>query len=198
MPLPSTGQLWREWFWIGLQSFGGGNATFALIRQSFVERKEWVEAGEFNRLFALVQLAPGINLLALNILIGRKLLGWRGVLLSLLGLLLPSVTVTTLLTAGYAKVQHTAIAQHAMHGFVPAVVGLGCVTSFQMAYTALKETKKEGRFNLVVALVVLALSGFLVGGWEWPLLPVIFLAGSLQASATAWRGRKPQAEEPLP
>ena len=84
----------------GLQSFGGGNATFALIRQTFVERQRWIEAEEFNRLFALVQIAPGINLLALTILIGKRLLGGRGILLSLFGLLLPSVGMTTLLTAG--------------------------------------------------------------------------------------------------
>ena len=144
-PHPTAGRLLREWLLIGLQSFGGGNATFALIRQTFVDRERWIGAEEFNRLFALVQIAPGINLLALTILIGKRLLGWRGILLSLFGLLLPSVAVTTLLTAGYARVQHTAIAQNAMHGFLPATVGLGCVTSIQMAYTALVEAKREGR-----------------------------------------------------
>lgn len=195
---PSSGQLLREWLLIGLQSFGGGNATFALIRQSFVERKGWIEAGEFNRLFALVQITPGINLLALNILIGKRLLGWRGILISLFGLLLPSVAVTTLLTAGYARVQHTAIAQNALHGFLPATVGLGCVTSIQMAHTSLKEAKKEGRLSLVLGLVLLVASGLAVGKLGWAVLPVLFLAGCIQATATGWLRRKAPLEEPTP
>ena len=193
---PTGGRLLREWLLIGLQSFGGGNTTFALIRQAFVERTRWIEAEEFNRLFALVQIAPGINLLALNILIGKRLLGWRGIPLSLFGLLLPSVTVTTLLTAGYARVQHTAIAQNALHGFLPATVGLGCVTSIQMARTGLMEAKKEGRLSLALGLCVLAASGLAVGLLGWAVLPVLFLAGCIQASATGWRRHKPQPEEP--
>ena len=195
---PSSGQLLREWLLIGLQSFGGGNATFALIRQSFVERKCWIEAGEFNRLFALVQIAPGINLLALNILIGKRLLGWRGILISLFGLLLPSVAVTTLLTAGYARVQHTQIARNALHGFLPATVGLGCVTSIQMAHTSLKEAKKEGRLSLVIGLVLLGASGWAVGKLGWAVLPVLFLAGCIQATATGWLRRKASQGEPPP
>ncbi len=197
-PLPTPGLLLREWLLIGLQSFGGGNATFALIRQTFVERRHWIEAGEFNRLFALVQIAPGINLLALTILIGKRLLGWRGILLSLFGLLLPSVAVTTLLTAGYARVQHTAIAQNALHGFLPATVGLGCVTSIQMAYTGLAEAKREGRLSLVLGLCVLVASGLAVGRLGLAVLPALFLGGCIQALATGRRGRKPPVEEPTP
>ena len=198
IPLPTAGQLLREWLLIGLQSFGGGNATFALIRQTFVERKRWIEAEEFNRLFALVQIAPGINLLALTILLGKRLLGWRGIVVSLFGLLLPSVTVTTLLTAGYARVQHTAIAQNALHGFLPATVGLGCVTSIRMARTSLMEAKKEGGLSLILGLGVLAASGLAVGLLGWAVLPVLFLAGCIQASASGWRRHKPQSEEPTP
>jgi len=194
----TSGQLLREWLLIGLQSFGGGNATFALIRQTFVERKGWIEAGEFNRLFALVQIAPGINLLALNILIGKRLLGWRGIVISLFGLLLPSVAVATLLTAGYARVQHTTVAQNALHGFLPATVGLGCVTSIQMAHTSLKEAKKEGRLSLGLGLALLAGSGLAVGKLGWAVLPVLFLAGSIQAAATGWLRRKTPIEEPTP
>jgi len=196
--LPSPSQLLREWLLIGLQSFGGGNATFALIRQTFVERKHWIDAGEFNRLFALVQITPGINLLALNILIGKRLLGWRGILISLFGLLLPSVAVATLLTAGYARVQHTSIAQNALHGFLPATVGLGCVTSIQMAHTSLKEAKKEGRLSLILGLALLAASGLAVGKLGWAVLPVLFLAGCIQATATGWLRRKAPKEEPTP
>ena len=195
---PTAGLLLREWLLIGLQSFGGGNATFALIRQTFVERRHWIEPGEFNRLFALVQIAPGINLLALTIVIGKRLLGWRGLLLSLFGLLLPSVVLTTLLTAGYAHIQNTVIAKNALRGFLPATVGLGILTSGQMARSSLLEAKKEGRLSLSVSIGVLLTSGLMIGRLGWAVLPTLFLAGSVQAAVTAWQRRGVPQEEPTP
>ena len=192
---PTAGRLLREWLLIGFQSFGGGNATFALIRQTFVERQRWIAPEEFNRMFALVQITPGINLLALNILLGKRLLGWRGIVLSLFGLLLPSVVLTTLLTAGYAHVQHTALARNALRGFLPATVGLGVLTAVQMAHTNLRTAKKEGRLSLGLSLGILMTSGLMVGLLGWAVLPVLFLAGCVQGAATGWRKRRPPAEE---
>jgi len=37
-----------------------------------VEERGWVEEEEFARFWALCQIAPGINLIALTILIGEK------------------------------------------------------------------------------------------------------------------------------
>src|SRR5438105_7826591 len=95
---PSPRLFLRVWLGLGLQSFGGGAATLTLIRRAAVEQYGWLSEAEFTRAWALVQIAPGINLLALTILIGRRTLGAKGIALALLGLLLPSVTVTVLLT----------------------------------------------------------------------------------------------------
>src|SRR4051812_17220439 len=79
------------WFLIGLQSFGGGSATLFLIRRAAVEQYQWVSPEDFTRDWALVQAAPGINLLCITILIGHRVAGFLGGLASLLGLMLPSV-----------------------------------------------------------------------------------------------------------
>ena len=83
-----TPSLWLFlWIWLSLgsQSFGGGTATLALIRREVVERREWMDDSEFVRDWALCQIAPGINLLGLTILIGRRLRGFPGVVLAQLG-----------------------------------------------------------------------------------------------------------------
>ena len=104
-PLPAPGELLRVWLSLSVQSFGGGPATLALIHRAFVERNRWIPEAEFTRDWSLCQIAPGINLFALTILIGRRLDGVRGILLSLFGLLLPSVVLTILITAFYARLQ---------------------------------------------------------------------------------------------
>src|SRR5437764_14486880 len=96
---PSPGLLLRLWFTFGLLSFGGGATTLTLIRRAVVERYGWLSDAEFTREWTLCQLAPGINLLALAILIGRRTAGARGSALALLGLTLPGVVVTIGVTA---------------------------------------------------------------------------------------------------
>src|SRR5437588_10925558 len=107
-PAPPRAAPWlilRTWFTFGLHSFGGGATTLTLIRRAVVDRYGWLSEAEFTREWTLCQLAPGINLLALAILIGRRLDGARGIALALVGLLLPSAALTVLITAGYASVQ---------------------------------------------------------------------------------------------
>ena len=80
---PSLWLLLRVWFMLGLQSFGGGMATLYLIQRTTVERYHWLTAAEFSRDWALCQAAPGINLLGMTILIGRKVAGLAGALVAL-------------------------------------------------------------------------------------------------------------------
>jgi chromate transporter len=153
---PSPWQLLAAWLSIGAQSFGGGAATLALIRQSLVLDKKWLTDAQYVEDWAMCQIAPGINLLGFTIIIGRRLAGVWGIAASLAGLLLPSVLATTLLTAGYARFAHLRAVEATLRGVVPAVVGISLVTAFSMARPALAIARREGLGSLVMAVLVLA------------------------------------------
>src|SRR5579872_5446806 len=89
----------RVWLAVGIQSFGGGAATLALMRRAVVDQHHWLTDELFTRDWAICQVTPGINLIAITILIGRRIASARGILLALIGLLFPSVSITILLTA---------------------------------------------------------------------------------------------------
>lgn len=173
---PSRWQLLRAWFAIGAQSFGGGSATLLLIRRSIVERHRWVTDDEVTRAWAICQIPPGINLLALTTLLGWRLGGAWGVAAALAGLLLPSVTLTILLTAAYRSVQELALVQAALRGIVPATIGLGVLMSWQLARPLLLASRREGRRSLLLSVVLFAAAGVLVVIWNVPI--VLALAGS--------------------
>src|SRR5262245_22898768 len=119
-PQPSTWQLFGIWAGIGLQSFGGGASTTLLIQRTFIERRRWLTIEEFTHLWGLCLLTPGINLIAVTALIGKRFGGTRGIVASLAGLLLPSAAITCLLAALFVRVEHTAVARAALRGIVPA------------------------------------------------------------------------------
>jgi chromate transporter len=192
---PSLGRLLSLWLTLGFQSFGGGVATLTLIRRAFVEQHRWLTEAEFTRDWALCQIAPGINLLALTILIGRKLAGAGGVLVALLGLLLPSVSLTILITACYARFHDRAVVQAALRAVIPATVGLGAVTSWNMARPLLQESRREGRFNFGVSLALLIGAGLAAAAGHLPVLLVLCAAGGLEALACWLRSRRKTEEE---
>src|SRR5437867_8495695 len=112
---------WRLlWIWtiIGAQSFGGGSATLYLIRRVAVERYGWLTDEEFTRYWGICQIAPGINILGLVILIGWRVAGAFGAVLALSGLLVPSAAITVALTAAYASIRQTALVHAAIAGVV--------------------------------------------------------------------------------
>ncbi len=174
------------WLALSVQSFGGGTATLTLIRRAAVDQQGWISDAEFSRFWGLVQLAPGINLLALTLLIGRQVAGVRGMALSLLGLLLPSAALTILMTAAYAHVQHRTLVQAALSSIIPAVVGIGLVTAWQIARPLLQASRAKGASSLAVGFLVLLGSG--AAAWvHLPVLAVLLCGGLLGAAGNGRR-----------
>src|SRR5215471_9437348 len=106
---PSPLRLFWIWTVIGAQSFGGGSATLYLIRRVAVERHGWLSDDDFVRYWGICQIAPGINILGLVTLIGWRVAGAPGALLSLCGLLLPSAAITIALTSIYTGIREAPI-----------------------------------------------------------------------------------------
>lgn len=159
-PPPRLAEILGVWFSIGLQSFGGGSITLYLIHQACVTRG-WLSEAGFAKAWALVQISPGINLLKLTGVIGFQLRGWPGLLAALAGLLLPSATITVLMTAGFAAVRDLPAARAAMRGIVPATIGLSLSLAVQMAQSPLAHARRAGRLNLAAHVGMLASAALL-------------------------------------
>jgi len=180
---------WRLlWIWtvIGVQSFGGGSATLYLIRRVAVERYAWLSDEDFARYWGICQVAPGINILGLVILIGFRIAGTWGALVSLTGLLLPSAAITVALTSIYASIRDVAMVRSAIAGVVPATVGLGLLLSFTMVRPLLTAAREDGRASTIVAVGLLLGSTIVASLARVPVLAILWGTGVLYAIAK-WR-----------
>ncbi|MBX3000095.1 MAG: chromate transporter [Caldilineaceae bacterium] len=175
-----TISLWRLfWVWIllGAQSFGGGTATLFMIRRAVVDRHRWLSAEEFTRDWAICQAAPGINLLCMTILVGRRVAGMAGALTALFGLMLPSVAITIAMTALYADLRNQPVIQAALRGVVPATVGLGLLLTVNMVRPLLKASQRESSRSLITSLLIVTGSALAVVIWQLPVILVLCSAG---------------------
>lgn len=177
-------EIFLVFFKLGIQSFGGGSSTLYLVHQACLTHG-WLNDEEFVRAWALVQISPGINLVKLIALIGYQLCGWLGLVASMLGLLLPSATITILMTAGYSAIRTQPLVQAAMRGILPATIGLSLAMTFQLAQSIFTNAYHEGKTRLGVH-ALLFLGAFLLTAWAKisPLI-VMFLTGALAIAAFA-------------
>ncbi|TME00800.1 MAG: chromate transporter [Chloroflexi bacterium] len=154
-PRPSKWQLFRIWASVGLQSFGGGASTTLLIQRAFIEKHNWLSIEEFTHLWNLCVITPGINLVALTVLIGRKLGGVWGIVVSLAGLLLPSATITCLLAATFKQIENQAVVQAVLRGVIPATGAIMLLVGWNFALPIIRRGHKEGVLYLLGSSVVI-------------------------------------------
>ena len=154
-PRPGIWRLFRIWAGIGLQSFGGGASTTFLIQRTFIEKHGWLTMEEFLHLWNLCLLTPGINLVAVTVLIGKKLGGAWGIVASLAGMLVPSAGITCLLAAIFLQIEHSSAVQAVLRGVVPATGGIMLLVGLNFALPLFRKSYKEGFVYLLGSSVVI-------------------------------------------
>jgi chromate transporter len=175
-PRPSLWQIFSTMLVLGIQSFGGGSATFLLLHRACIDRG-WLDEDEFIRAWSLAQLSPGINLVKLTLLIGYHLRGVPGLVAAMTGLLLPSGGITVLMTAGYASIRTQPLVQAAMKGVLPATIGLSLAMASQTALPLMHHARSEGRTRLAAQVAVIAGSAVLLALTTVSPVIVLLLAG---------------------
>jgi len=121
---PTVRQQLRVWVAVGSQSVGGGASTLFLMRQLLIRREGWITDREFAQDWTLSRTSPGLTLIGLAALLGRRIDGARGLFLAVLGLLVPSAGITIAMAAGFIYIRDQPLVQAAIRGIAPATIGL--------------------------------------------------------------------------
>lgn len=135
-------KLFTTFFKIGAFTIGGGYAMIPLIQREIVDEQHWLEEEEFLNMIALAQAAPGVIAVNSAIFLGYRLAGWRGLILSVLGAVLPSFVIILLIAMAFRNIREIPEVEAVMKGVRPAVVGLLAAAVIRMAISFAKSIKK--------------------------------------------------------
>ncbi len=149
---------------VGLTAFGGPAAHVALMRRLVVDRRRWVDAGLFNRMFAACNLIPGPSSTELAMWLGYRLGGWTGLFVAAACFITPAMLIMLGLAIVYERFGGSRIAHLLLYGVRPVVVAI-------IAWAALDLARRLLERRLLLALIPVALALYLVG-----LNPVLVLA----------------------
>jgi chromate transporter len=132
-----------------------------LIRRLAVEREKWMSAREFGEAWALSQLSPGIHLVALAGLVGRRAAGWRGVVAAVTGMMIPAAAITIALTATYSLIATSPIARAALAGVAPVTGGMTIATAALLVRASARHGRPHLAVDVAVSLGFVVASAFL-------------------------------------
>lgn len=187
-------RLFLTWFRIGCTSFGGGAVTQYQIQENFIYKHHWITEAEFANIIAMCQIAPGINIFAYTILIGKRLAGWRGIIISLLGLIVPSAVITIGITAIFASIRDNARVQSALQTMFAAIFGISLATNWRNAKPIVSSNRRRGSFSFGVTLGIIIGSALIYVFFNPPVV-VLYLLGGLCGALAYWHVAKRQPQQ---
>jgi chromate transporter len=178
-------RLFFTWVKIGFISFGGGAITQYLIQENFIYKHKWITAEEYANFIGMCQITPGINILAYTILIGKRLSGWIGIVVSLIGLILPSAAITIGISAIYTNISKFSRVNSVLNTVFAAIFGIALATNWRNVRPILVKNRKRGPLAFGVTLGIM-LSSAIIYVFLNPPVIILYLLGGLCGAAAYW------------
>ncbi len=108
----------------------------SMIEREIVDRRRWIDQDEFLNMIALAQAAPGLIAVNSAIFIGWRIGGWRGVIATVLGAVLPSFCIILAIAMLFQDYKDYPAVEAIFKGVRPAVVALIAAPLCRMAKSA--------------------------------------------------------------
>ena len=128
-------------FKISACTFGGGFVIIPLMRRKFVEELGWIEEQEMMDLTAIAQSSPGAIAVNASILIGYHVAGFTGAMITVLGTVLPPLTIISLISLFYQAFRDNIIVNMAMAGMLAGVAAVICDVVINMIKNIMKQKR---------------------------------------------------------
>ena len=175
-------KLFFSTLYISAFTFGGGFVIITFMKRKFVDELHWIDMTEMLDLTALAQSSPGAIAVNAAILVGWRVAGLMGMLIAVLGTILPPMLILSVISLCYqafASNLYVALILKGMQAGVAAVIldvvcGLG------------SNVIKQKRPILLVIMAVAFLANMV---WKVNVIYII-LASALMGILLELMGRK--------
>ena len=146
---------WQDWaslfvhyLSLSLLSIGGAITTASDMHRFLVDEQHWLTDAQFNASIAIAQAAPGPNVLFIALMgwnvglnAGGMLTGLLGVFTAMLGILIPSTTLTYLAAQWGHRNRELRAVRAFKQGMAPIVVALLIATGWILALSNSSDIK---------------------------------------------------------
>ena len=121
----------------------------SLMKKKFVDELHWIEEKEMLDLVAIAQSSPGAIAINGAIVVGYKLAGIAGVLVSIIGTVIPPFVIIALLSVCYNVFRTNELVSQMLEGMQAGVGAVIASVTYEMGAGIVKE--KDGISLLIMA-----------------------------------------------
>lgn len=161
-------------------TFGGGYIIVPLMRKKFVEEYGWIEENEILDLTAIAQSSPGAIAVNASIIIGYRLAGIPGALLSMLGTILPPFIILSVISLFYQAFRDSAAVSALMKGMQAGVAAVICDAVISMGADVLKEKS-------ILSVIIMAAAFIASFLFEINVVLIILLCAAIGLASALYR-----------
>ena len=149
--------LFLSTLYISAFTFGGGFVIVSMMKKKFVDELHWIDEKEMLDYTAMAQSSPGAIAVNAAILVGRRVAGGVGMLVAIMGTILPPMVILAAISFCYAAVitnPYVAMVLKGMQAGVAAVVlDVACGLCGKL-------TKEKNYFNMALMVVAFVAAFF--------------------------------------
>ena len=169
----TSAQLISSMLYISAFTFGGGFVIITFMKQKFVDGLHWIDDQEMLDLAALAQSSPGAIAVNAAILVGWRVGGFLGMVVSVIGTILPPLTILSIISffyAAFATNPYVALVLKGMQSGVAAVIldvvcnlGMGVVKTKSAVHMVVMAAAFCATFFFGVNVVYIILAAGVLG-----------------------------------
>ena len=153
-------------------TFGGGFVIIPLMRKKFVFKLKMIDDEEMLDLMAIAQSAPGAIAVNASILVGYKIGGVLGALISILATVIPPFVIISVISHFYIAFRDNRYVSLVMGGMIAGVAAVVADLVISMAWDILKRKR-------LVEILMLIISFILLEFMNLNIIALIFIAGAV-------------------
>ncbi len=143
-------KLFITMFKLSAFTFGGGYVIVPMMRKKFVEELKWIDENEMLDLVAISQSLPGVLAVNASVLVGYRIKGFKGSLVSSSGTVLPPLIIISIITLIYDSFRSNVIVSAVLKGMQLGV----CALIFTVVISMFMQLKKERNIMSIIMMGV--------------------------------------------
>ncbi len=143
-------KLFSSTLYLSTFTFGGGYVIISLMKKKFVDELKWMEEEEMLNLAAIAQSSPGAVAVNASILLGYRIAGIFGAVVTILGTVIPPLIIISVISFFYAAFRDNAVVNAVLKGMQSGVAAVIA----DVVYSLGKNISKEK--DVVSVLVMVA------------------------------------------
>ena len=150
-------KLFLSTLYLSAFTFGGGYVIVTLMKKNFVDEYHWIEENEMLDLVAIAQSSPGPIAVNGAIVVGYKLAGMIGVLVSIIGTIIPPFLIISVISVCYQAFRDNFFVSQMLEGMQAGVGAVIASVTYEMGAGVVKE---KDPLSLVILVCAFAAACF--------------------------------------